>query len=83
MDIKAVDDVSTKVADGELEAEVKEDRDEAVQVASAADSISELSDPVRLVLPRIFGGKPRLAQGIQNERIQICTNSSSSAFRGC
>ena len=31
MDIKAVDDVSTKVADGELEAEVKEDRDEATR----------------------------------------------------
>jgi RNA polymerase primary sigma factor len=61
MDIKAVDDVSTKVADGELEAEVKEDRDEAVQVASAADSISELSDPVRLYLKEM-GNFPILSR---------------------
>jgi hypothetical protein len=50
MDIKAVDDVSTKGGEGELGAEVKENRNEADQVAPAADSISELSDPVRLYL---------------------------------
>jgi RNA polymerase primary sigma factor len=44
------DDVSTNGAEGELEPEVKEGRDEADEVAPAANSISELSDPVRLYL---------------------------------
>jgi RNA polymerase primary sigma factor len=50
MDIKAFDHISTKEAEDELAAEVKEERDAADRVAPAADSISELSDPVRLYL---------------------------------
>src|SRR5713101_4486394 len=47
MDIKVLDDVPADGAEGELEAEVKEEPDEA---APAADSIGESSDPVRLYL---------------------------------
>jgi len=61
MDIKAFDDVSTKGAEDELAAEVKEERDEADQVAPAADSISELSDPVRLYLKEM-GNFPILSR---------------------
>jgi RNA polymerase primary sigma factor len=61
MDIKAFDDVSMKGAEGELEAEVKEERDEAHQVAPATDSISELSDPVRLYLKEM-GNFPLLSR---------------------
>ena len=58
---KAVDDVPTKGGEGELEAEVKEDRDEADRVAPAADSISESSDPVRLYLKEM-GNFPILSR---------------------
>src|SRR5713101_4923970 len=47
MDIKVLDDVPADGTEGELEAEVKEEPDEA---APAADAIRESSDPVRLYL---------------------------------
>src|SRR5712692_9940278 len=47
MDIKVLDDVPADGTEGELEAEVKEEPDEA---AAAADAIREWSDPVRLYL---------------------------------
>src|SRR5713226_4280271 len=50
MDIKVLDDVPADGTDGELEAEVKEGPDETAEPASAADSIGESSDPVRLYL---------------------------------
>src|SRR6266851_4763773 len=50
MDIKVLDDVPADGAEGELEAEVKEEPDEGDAAALAADSISESSDPVRLYL---------------------------------
>ena len=50
MDIKVLDDVPADRTEGELEAEVKEEPDEGAEVAPAADSISESSDPVRLYL---------------------------------
>src|SRR6266851_1114209 len=50
MDIKVLDDVPADGAEGELEAEVKEEPDEGDAAAPAADSISESSDPVRLYL---------------------------------
>src|SRR6266849_2978783 len=50
MDIKVLADVPADGTDGELEAEVKEGPDETAEPASAADSIGESSDPVRLYL---------------------------------
>src|ERR1700732_696106 len=50
MDIKVLDDVPADGPEGELEAEVKEEPDEAAEAAPAADSIGESSDPVRLYL---------------------------------
>src|SRR5712664_4335061 len=50
MDIKVLDEVPADGAEGELEAEVKEEPDEGDAAAPAADSISESSDPVRLYL---------------------------------
>jgi RNA polymerase primary sigma factor len=49
MDIKVLDDVPAEGADTELEAEVKEEPEEAAE-APAADSLTESSDPVRLYL---------------------------------
>src|SRR6267143_3345159 len=49
MDIKVLDDVPADGADTELEAEVKEEPEEAAE-APAADSPTESSDPVRLYL---------------------------------
>jgi len=49
MDIKVLDDVPADASEGELEAEVKEEPDEAA-AATAADSIGASSDPVRLYL---------------------------------
>jgi len=57
MDIKVLADVPTDGTEGELEAEVKEGPDETAELAPAADSISESSDPVRLYLREIgIGG---------------------------
>jgi RNA polymerase primary sigma factor len=50
MDIKVLAEVPADGTEGELEAEVKEGPDETAAPASAADSISESSDPVRLYL---------------------------------
>src|SRR5229473_434462 len=50
MDIKVLDDVPADGAEGELEAEVKEEPDESDAAAPAADAISQSSDPVRLYL---------------------------------
>jgi RNA polymerase primary sigma factor len=50
MDIKVLDDVPANGTEGELEAEVKEEPDEAAAAAPPADSISESPDPVRLYL---------------------------------
>ena len=50
MDIKVLADVPTDRTEGELEAELKEGPDETAELAPAADSISESSDPVRLYL---------------------------------
>ena len=51
MDIKVLDDVPSDGADGELEAETKEEPDEAAEApATPADTLSESSDPVRLYL---------------------------------
>jgi len=76
MDIETFDDVPTKGAEDELEAEVKEERDEADQVAPAADSISELSDPVRRYLKEM-GNFPILSREQEVEiakRIEACEN---------
>ena len=59
MDIKVLDDVPADGAEGELEAEVKEEPDEGDAAAPAADSISESSDPVRLYYLR--GLCPKIA----------------------
>jgi len=50
MDIKILDEVPTEGAETDLEAEAKEEPDEAAEPAVAADSLSESSDPVRLYL---------------------------------
>src|SRR6266852_3836199 len=50
MDIKVLDDVPADAPEGELEAEVNEEPDEAAEAAPAADAIGESSDPVRLYL---------------------------------
>jgi RNA polymerase primary sigma factor len=50
MDIKVLDDVPANGTEGELEAEVKEEPNEAAAAAPPADSISESPDPVRLYL---------------------------------
>jgi RNA polymerase primary sigma factor len=51
MDIKVLEDVPVDGADGEIEAEAKEEPDEQAEApAAAADSLSESSDPVRLYL---------------------------------
>jgi RNA polymerase primary sigma factor len=50
MDIKILDEVPTEGAESDLEAEAKEEPDEAAEPAVAADSLSESSDPVRLYL---------------------------------
>ena len=50
MDIKVLADVPTDRTEGEVEAEVKEGPDQTAEPALAADSISQLSDPVRLYL---------------------------------
>jgi len=49
MDIKVLDDVPAEGGEAELEAEVKEEPEEAAE-APAADSLTESSDPVRLYL---------------------------------
>src|SRR6266853_3365551 len=48
MDIKILDEVPTEGAETDLEAEAKEEPDEAAEPAVAADSLSESSDPLRL-----------------------------------
>src|SRR5712692_1493580 len=50
MDIRVLADVPADGTEGELEAEVKEEPDEAAEAAPAADAISQSSDPVRLYL---------------------------------
>jgi len=50
MDIKILDEVPTEGAETDLEAEAKEEPDEAAEPAVAADSLTESSDPVRLYL---------------------------------
>jgi RNA polymerase primary sigma factor len=50
MDIKILDEVPTEGAESDLEAEAKEEPDEAAEPVVAADSLSESSDPVRLYL---------------------------------
>jgi RNA polymerase primary sigma factor len=52
LDIKLVNDVPAEESDGEREAEVemKEEPDDSVEAAPAADAISASSDPVRLYL---------------------------------
>jgi RNA polymerase primary sigma factor len=50
MDIKVLEDVPVDGADGELEADSKEEPDEHAEAPSTADSLSESSDPVRLYL---------------------------------
>jgi RNA polymerase primary sigma factor len=50
MDIKVLDDVPSDGADGEIEAEAKEEPDEAAEAPTPADTLSESSDPVRLYL---------------------------------
>src|ERR1700722_6677622 len=50
MGIKVLDDVPADGTECELEAEVKEERDEGPEAPPAADSIGESSDPVRLYL---------------------------------
>jgi RNA polymerase primary sigma factor len=50
MDIKVLGEVPSGDSDGDIEAEAKEDPDETVEVAAAADSLGESSDPVRLYL---------------------------------
>jgi RNA polymerase primary sigma factor len=50
MDIRILADVPADGTESELEAEVKEEPDEAAEAAPAADSISDSSDPVRLYL---------------------------------
>src|SRR5713226_1437497 len=50
MHIKVLDDVPADGTEGELEAEVNEEPDEAAAAAPAADAIGESSDPVRLYL---------------------------------
>ena len=50
MDIKVLDEVPSGDSDGDIEAEAKEEPDEAVEVATPADSLGESSDPVRLYL---------------------------------
>src|SRR5438445_3414284 len=50
MDIKVLDDVPSDRADGEIEAEAKEEPDEAAETPTPADTLSESSDPVRLYL---------------------------------
>src|SRR6516162_9308430 len=50
MDIKLLDNVHADGAEGELEAEVKEESNNSAEAAPVADSISESLDPVRLYL---------------------------------
>ena len=50
MDIKVLDEVPSGDSDGDIEVEAKEEPDEAVEVATPADSLGESSDPVRLYL---------------------------------
>jgi RNA polymerase primary sigma factor len=50
MDIKVLDDAPVDGADGEIESDVKEEPEEASEVASPVDSLTESSDPVRLYL---------------------------------
>jgi RNA polymerase primary sigma factor len=63
MHIKVPDDVPADGTEGELqtEIEVKEDADEGAAAASAVESISESSDPVRLYL-REMGNFPLLSR---------------------
>jgi RNA polymerase primary sigma factor len=50
MDIKVLDDAPSEGADGELEADTKEEPDEAAEAAPPSDTLTESSDPVRLYL---------------------------------
>jgi len=50
MDIKVLEDVPVDGAEGELEAEAKEEPEEQAERTTAADSLAESSDPVRLYL---------------------------------
>jgi RNA polymerase primary sigma factor len=50
MDIKVLEEVPAGDGDGDLEADAKEEADEAVEVVTPADSLGESSDPVRLYL---------------------------------
>jgi len=77
LDIKLVNDVPAEESDGEREAEVemKEEPDNSVEAAPAADAISASSDPVRLYLkemaafPLLFAGAgSRNRQAYRNRR---------------
>jgi RNA polymerase primary sigma factor len=61
MHIKVLDDVPADGTEGELEAEVKQEPDEATAATPAAESIGEPSDPVRLYLGEI-GNFPLLSR---------------------
>ena len=54
MDIKLLDNVHADGAEGELEAEVKEESNNSAEAAPVADSISESLDPVRLYLCLLY-----------------------------
>jgi RNA polymerase primary sigma factor len=61
MHIKILNDVPADGTEGELEAEVREEADEATAAVPAAESIGESSDPVRLYL-REMGNFPLLSR---------------------